>query len=48
MSGPLVHMLLQASDVGDLMQWLSVWYGVEAEEQRSGRCVVLATGGSRA
>ncbi|MEU1407701.1 CHAT domain-containing protein [Streptomyces sp. NPDC005728] len=48
MSGPLVHTLLQAGNVEQLMQWLSVWYGVEPGERRSGRCVLLAAGGSRA
>ncbi|MFC9930928.1 CHAT domain-containing protein [Streptomyces sp. NPDC127190] len=48
MSGPLVHSLLQAGDVERLMQWVSVWYGVGPGERRTGRCIVLAAGGSRA
>ncbi|MFF5759844.1 CHAT domain-containing protein [Streptomyces longwoodensis] len=48
MTGPLVYALLQAGDVEHLMQWLSAWYGIGPGERRSGRCVVLAAGGSRA
>ncbi|MFE2764609.1 CHAT domain-containing protein [Streptomyces halstedii] len=45
---PLAHAFLQAGDQERLMQWLSVWYGTRSDERRSGGCVVLAAGGSRA